>query len=114
MYAILSVPLLQQGTDDQSVFLSLFCGLWLLVFFTLWGAQIMGKKGHSRLVGALVGGILGLIGIIILAVWPKNKAVLEARQVAATAPKADERVCPHCGETIKIVAKVCKHCHRDV
>lgn len=30
------------------------------------------------------------------------------------APPTDTRDCPHCAERIKVAAKVCKHCGRDV
>ena len=114
MNALLAVPLLQQGSSDGSEFVSLFCGGILLLVFAAAGANIAKNRGHNQGVGCVVGGILGLVGLIILAVWPKNQAVLDARQVVSTAPKADERACPHCGETIKAIARVCKHCRRDI
>ena len=114
MFAILSNPLLQQGSDDGSAFIGLICGGIILVVFAAAGASIAKGRGNNQAVGCLLGGFLGLIGLIILSVWPKNQAVLDARQVVSTAPKADERACPHCGETIKAIARVCKHCRRDI
>jgi len=114
MLAILSSPLLQQGSDDGSAFIGLICGGIILLVFAAAGASIAKGRGNNQTVGCLLGGFLGLIGLIILSVWPKNQAVLDARQAVSTAPKANERACPYCGETILLVAKVCKHCHRDL
>lgn len=36
------------------------------------------------------------------------------REPATEGPRAPFRKCPHCAETVKAEAKVCKHCGRDL
>src|SRR5688500_9973957 len=45
------------------------------------------------------------------------KELIEARQAELSdgdEPQGETKVCPHCAERIKVAAKVCRYCGRDV
>jgi uncharacterized membrane protein YeaQ/YmgE (transglycosylase-associated protein family) len=71
--------------------------LWVIPIFV---ASSMGKpKGRE---GWLYGVLLGWVGVLLLAVLPKNMA------------RGAFVECPHCRETIRHSASVCPHCQREV
>lgn len=66
----------------------------------------------------LSGYVLGIVAYKIFrgAVVAKDLAAASAAQLADAAHQFADRnkTCPHCAETIKKEARVCKHCGRDV
>lgn len=61
------------------------------------GSAITISKGRSGMLGAVLGCALNLLGLIIVILIPRKEP-------------ADTYACPACGEQVKIVAKICKHC----
>jgi hypothetical protein len=76
--------------------------LWLLM--GLCSGLLAAQKGRSAAGFGLLGVVLGPIGILCAA----------AATPANGGPAADLRECPHCAESIKRAAKVCRFCGRDV
>lgn len=74
--------------------------LWLICGII--AAAIGDNKGHGCL-GAILGFVLGPIGILITYVLPNDNIPPEAT-----------KKCPFCAEAIMREAKVCKHCGRDL
>ena len=73
------------------------------------GMTIWARKGGKPGGGFLVGGLLGVIGVFILAAARPRQAEIDS--VARSQGLAP---CPHCAELIKQQAQVCRYCHRDV
>jgi hypothetical protein len=73
-------------------------------------STIAGRKGNSEAWGAVVGGVLGPVGVALMAVLPPNQGVLERRQLQA----GQVRQCPFCAELVKRHATVCRFCGRDL
>jgi hypothetical protein len=73
------------------------------------GMTIWARKGGKPAGGFLVGGLLGAIGVFILAAArPRPSEIDSAARSQGLTP------CPHCAELIKHQAQVCRYCHRDV
>jgi len=77
--------------------------LWIV--FALLTISVYTQRGHSAGYGALVGLMLGPVGLIVALTKPNIKG---------QAAKADETTCPFCAEIIKKEAQVCRHCGRDL
>lgn len=91
--------------------------VWLVCGFV--GALVGSSKGKAG-AGAVLGFLLGVIGLIIIAVMkpsPEFEAK-KAQQAGGFAPSLGVpgtlRRCPSCAEDIQASANVCKHCGRDV
>ena len=72
---------------------------WLIIVWVvsaLLAAMIGARKGEATM-GCLGGMILGPIGLALI--------VISSGKV---------KYCPQCGETVKIDAKVCKHCKSKI
>jgi len=70
---------------------------------------IASSKGRTGVGWFLIGCILGIFGLILIACLPS----LQAPATGPTNQVADARptkTCPDCGETVLMVANVCKHC----
>jgi hypothetical protein len=73
------------------------------------GMTIWARKGGKPAGGFLVGGLLGALGVFILAAArPRQSEIESAARSQGLVP------CPHCAELIKHQAQVCRYCHRDV
>lgn len=89
-----------------------FLVLWLI--FGIITGVIASSKGRSGIGWFLIGCIIGIFGIILVAVLPS----LKPQAVTVTNPSTMTLVndgrptknCPECGETVLQVANVCKHC----
>jgi Na+/melibiose symporter-like transporter len=80
--------------------------LWLVCAVIT--AVIASAKGRSGFGWFLLGAILGIFGVILIACMPSlNRAPLV---VTAAPDDRPTKNCPDCGETILLVANVCKHC----
>lgn len=70
--------------------------------------MIVANNKNLSLTGAFFSTFcLGPVAVIILLVLPSKKA---EKALAA----GREKICPHCGEQILAVAKVCRFCNRDL
>lgn len=80
------------------------------VICALIGGGICQSKGRSFGEGFLLGLLLGIIGIIIVAVLPTNNAGLEKKNITDGTSKK----CPYCAELIKSEARVCRYCGKEL
>jgi hypothetical protein len=87
--------------------------MWIFVWLALsvLAGVIAANKGRSFFGFFLLAVVLSpLVGIIAAAVVSPNTPGMEAKQIES----GESRKCPHCAELVKIDAKVCKHCGRDL
>ena len=83
------------------------------LFLIIWIASIVvgmilaSNKDLSRVSAFFWTFFLGPIGLVILLVLPSKSA-----ETALAAGR--EKICPHCGEQILAIAKVCRFCGRDL
>lgn len=70
---------------------------------------IWARKGGKPAGGFLVGGLLGALGVFILAVATPCQA-----EIDSAARSSGLTPCPHCAELIEGQARVCRYCQPDV
>jgi uncharacterized membrane protein YeaQ/YmgE (transglycosylase-associated protein family) len=91
-----------------------FLVLWII--FGVVTGVIAASKGRSGFGWFLIGCVLGIFGLILVAVMPSLKPqAVTVTNASDNAPRqvSDSRPtksCPECGETVLQVANVCKHC----
>ena len=74
------------------------------------GGNISTSKGRTYGEGFAFGFFLGIIGLITVAVLPKNEnALAESKLTDGTGKK-----CPYCAEIIKQEAVVCRYCGKEL
>ena len=73
---------------------------WLLLG-ALIGVAAAQKRGFSMVAGVLGGLLLGPLAFLMYFVSGLSRG-------------DQNKKCPHCAEFVKLDAKVCKHCHRDL
>ena len=107
------------GANELAILLVIF------IFSALIGLAIGSSKGRGA-AGFWLGGLLGFIGWIIVALMsptPEVEAQRTAATIAATQAalgggfaqqSAPSRRCPYCAEAIQPAASVCRFCGRDV
>jgi hypothetical protein len=76
------------------------------VVFGVLSGIITQSKGRGFGIGAVLGGLLGIIGLIIAAVMRSNAP-------RAAGETSLQRSCPHCLQSIPAAARVCYHCQRE-
>ncbi len=84
-----------------------FILVWLL--FGIASAMVAGRKGRSGIGWFLLGTLLGPFALpfaFLSSDLTKNST--EAAEASSS------KSCPHCAERIKIEAKVCRFCGRDI
>ena len=91
-------------TGDEYFLTYLF--IWVIFFGIICGA-ISQSKGNGFGTGFLIGGLLGIIGLIIVAVQK------DGSQRGAVGQISMMRECPSCKEWMRRDASVCPHCRRD-
>jgi hypothetical protein len=80
---------------------ALFCGY---AWMTIWA-----RKGGRPGKGFLIGGLLGVLGVFILAAATPRQAEIDSAAWSAGLVR-----CPHCAEFISHQARVCRYCQREV
>ncbi len=79
---------------------------FLVLLLGLIPAAIAQGKGRSFMAWWIYGAALFIVAL--------PHALVLNRDEAAIARRDGQRHCPHCAELIKIEAKACKHCGKDV
>jgi hypothetical protein len=77
--------------------------MWLfwVIIGALVGAYAAQKKGFSIVAGLLGGALLGPFALLMFA-------------VSGVSSGDKRRKCPSCAEFVKLEAKVCRHCGKDI
>ena len=84
----------------------------LLVIWLVFGAivgVIAHHKGYDGVAWGFYGVLLWPVALVHILVKPRSALGLAKAQLAA-----GRRPCPFCAEEIKVEAKVCPHCQRDL
>jgi zinc ribbon protein len=84
--------------------------LILVILIGLIPAAIAKSKGRSFGAWWFYGSLLFIVALPHALIMSPNTDVLESRK----ATEEGRRPCPHCAELIKIQARVCRYCGRDV
>ena len=91
--------------------------IWLITAGSFWVlfSVVIGiwsrRKGGSFIAGLLFSMLLSpLIAALILAVRKPDKEAIERRELA----RGRAKKCPHCAELIRVDAKVCRFCGKEV
>jgi hypothetical protein len=83
-----------------------------IIFRAALTGYVASQKGRDVASWVIISFILPLLGLIALAALP---AVGRSQQAALVTQPEDvgemTKKCPECAETIKLEARVCKHCH---
>ncbi|OGS90104.1 MAG: hypothetical protein A2Z95_08385 [Gallionellales bacterium GWA2_60_18] len=80
-------------------------------------AGAIGAMKNRTPLGVILGTLLGFIGVLIICFVPKaDKEQAKPTDAFILNPldSPDTRKCPFCAETVRIEAKICKHCRSDL
>lgn len=98
------------------VAMSFFITAPVLYFMPTIEANLRNKKNIQSI--ALVNIFLGwtLVGWIVSLIWAINEDAPAVSQSTPSQPavSTSTRICPHCAETVKAEAKICKHCRCEL
>ena len=96
--------------DSGTIAIYCVVGIIYGVIFGFVCRNISENKGRSPDEGFWIGFILGIIGLVIVALLPANeKSISESKIAEGTYKK-----CPYCAETIMAEATVCRFCGREL
>ncbi|MHC1740134.1 MAG: zinc ribbon domain-containing protein [Anaerolineaceae bacterium] len=73
-------------------------------------ASIMKSKGRSEGVGWILGLLIGIFGLIIVALLPKNEEGIEQNMLQSGSYK----LCPYCRKLIDRQAIICPYCRSQL
>lgn len=99
--------------------MELVAGLFVWGLCGILAGAIASSRGAGGCFGAILGFLLGPIGVIIACVLPSNRAVPVVIQNAGPAvppsvESGNQQTCPHCRSYIPAAATVCRYCQRDI
>lgn len=58
--------------------------------------------------------VWAIIIVVMIAAMGIQKSIKAGQRQPKESSGSDERLCPHCAEIVKLQARVCKHCGRDL
>ena len=88
--------------------------IWLVLvanglIFGFFCSYLAGQKGKESTTWFWLGFVFNILALLVLVGLPSKLAT-----TTVTPPTNDTRACPHCAERIKLEAKICRFCQREV
>ena len=88
--------------------------IWLVLvanglIFGFFCSYLAGQKGKESTTWFWLGFVFNILALLVLVGLPSKLAT-----TTVTLPANDTRACPHCAERIKLEAKICRFCQREV
>lgn len=80
------------------------------IFCGVIASNIAKEKGRNLTEGFLLGFFLSYMGLLIVALLPKNEETIENKKIFSGTGK----MCPYCAEVIREEAIICRFCGKDV
>lgn len=86
--------------------------IWLILWVTgaIVAAVITTRIDRLRPVGCLPILVLGPFSMLLMGVMPANRVSYELQP----APDGELKTCRHCARLVRVQARVCRYCHRDL
>lgn len=97
--------------DAPDPFATIRWMVWLIVLVDaaccgVAGAVLAKRKGLALQLGAVLGALFSLLGVLIVWALPEDRDAVDRQQVEARQAKR----CPDCAELVRYRAKVCRWC----
>lgn len=84
--------------------------LFQAIVFGFFSSYIAGEKNRGKVGWFFLGFFFSLLALLTLIAIPKG----DQPSIESLALPSDSRKCPFCAESVKIEAKICKHCQKDL